>query len=90
MRSPWLGIVGLAVDEEVARVLELGIDRGVYVVSVVPESPADRAGLRGGETEQEGQPAAGGDVITWIDDMEVSSVEDIITYLNTKKPAIPF
>ncbi len=85
VRSPWLGIRGLAIDEELASRLDLSVDSGVYVVSVVPSSPAEEAGLRGSGVDEQGQPTFGGDIITAVDSRGVSKVEDMIAYFNSKK-----
>lgn len=85
VRSPWLGIRGVAIDEELTSRLDLSADRGVYVVSVVPGSPAEESGLLGSSTDENGQPTFGGDVITAVDGRVVSEVEDLIAYFNSKK-----
>lgn len=85
VRSPWLGISGRAVDRELAVRLGLSANKGVYVVSVIPRSPAEKAGLRGSGVDEQRQPLSGGDTITSIDSRGVSGVEDIISYFNTKK-----
>ena len=51
---------------------------------VTPDSPADRAGLRGGDEQITvlGRPVMiGGDIITSIDGEPVLAIEDIIAYL---------
>ncbi|HDD61589.1 MAG TPA: trypsin-like serine protease [Chloroflexi bacterium] len=84
--TPFVGIhvlseVSLFVQEE----LDLPRSTGVYVLEVTPGSPADRAGLRGKDSE-EGIPL-GGDLIIAIDDLEVQNFEDFMGYLLTyKKP----
>lgn len=49
--QPWLGISGLALTEDLARVLNVSATEGVLVVEVVQGSPAERAGLLGGNHE---------------------------------------
>lgn len=84
--TPFVGIqvlseVSLFVQEE----LNLPQSTGVYVLEVTPGSPADRAGLRGTDSE-DGIPL-GGDLIIGIDDLEVQNFEDFMGYLLTyKKP----
>ncbi len=36
--------------------------------------------------DDSGQPARGGDVITAVDGIEVSTVEELVAYLNDKEP----
>jgi S1-C subfamily serine protease len=86
---PWLGISGAPVTASLAS--QLGIPaEGVYVVDVVSNSPAQKAGLRGAvrsATERTaGQVPAGGDVVLAVDGRAVKRVEDISSYLDTKKP----
>jgi len=84
--SPWLGIKGVAIDHELASRLELPVDSGVYIVEVIPDSPAEKEGLRGSGTNERGQPTFGGDIISDVDGQTVASVEDLIAYFNGKKP----
>jgi len=61
----------------------LGISQstGVYIINVSPGSPADKAGLQGGnETSSIAYPA-GGDVIIAIDETEVRNLNDLISYI---------
>ncbi|MBO0752780.1 MAG: trypsin-like peptidase domain-containing protein, partial [Bradyrhizobiaceae bacterium] len=46
VRRPWLGAKLQAVSQEIAETLGLKRPAGALVVSVVPRSPADRAGMR--------------------------------------------
>ncbi len=59
---------------------------GAYVVAVVPDGPAETAGIVGGSenTSIEGLPA-GGDVITAIDGQIVNNFSDFISYLIENK-----
>ncbi len=86
---PWLGISGTQVTQSLAK--QLGIPaEGVYVVTVVPNSPADDAGLRGAPGRASQQTGStirkGGDVILAVDGQRVNKVEEISSYLDTKKP----
>jgi S1-C subfamily serine protease len=82
---PWLGISGIALTSPMAEKLNLSVDQGVYVVTVMADSPAESAGLIGGGYDGTGSPLSGGDVITAVDGKIVSSVSDISNYINTKK-----
>ncbi|MFC5847390.1 S1C family serine protease [Deinococcus petrolearius] len=80
--------VGLsALTSNGKRQLELP-ETGLVVGEVVPDSPASRAGLRGGERTEEfrgGQVALGGDVITGADGEPVDGIEDLQAALIDKK-----
>ncbi len=81
---PWIGISGLDLNQTQATTLGLSVNQGVYVVSVVSGSPAEKAGLKAGTTDETGAPGTGGDVITAIDSTTVKSVSDIQNYLANK------
>ncbi|MCH8814586.1 MAG: trypsin-like peptidase domain-containing protein [Chloroflexi bacterium] len=81
---PWLGIAGTTVNSAVADALNLAADGGIYVLDVVPGSPADEAGLVGSGTTAGGEPDEGGDVITAVDGEELGSIDDLIEFLNRK------
>lgn len=63
---PWLGVSLYPVDQYVIENFNLSIDRGVFIVEVVPGSPADQAGLK---------PE---DVITSFAGIETTSVDDLV------------
>ncbi|HEX6289637.1 MAG TPA: trypsin-like peptidase domain-containing protein [Herpetosiphonaceae bacterium] len=81
----WLGISGQELDETIAKDQSLSVSEGVLVVGIVPGSPADQAGLRGGQSINERIPR-GGDVITAIDGKAVTNVDEISARLADKKP----
>jgi S1-C subfamily serine protease len=85
----YLGIEGTDVTSQVADVLNLSVDHGAIVQSVVPDSPADKAGIEGGTADVsiDGQQfKAGGDVITEVDGHEVTGMDDVIAAVNSKQP----
>ncbi|WP_243680191.1 trypsin-like peptidase domain-containing protein [Vulcanisaeta souniana] len=69
---PRLGIYGIDLNKPMAKYFKLPVDKGVLVVGVVPGSPADDAGIRQG------------DVITAIDDEELSSIVQLKVHLTKK------
>ena len=81
---PWLGISGSTLTSTLAQQLGLSVNQGVYVVSVVSGSPAASAGLKGSNLDANGQPVAGGDIITAIDSKTSSNIQDIQNYIATK------
>jgi len=82
---PWLGISGVSLSPELAKAMDLETSqRGALVVDVVPDSPADKAGLRGSDrqvTIEGEQVRVGGDVVTAIDKQPVKAFDDLVTYL---------
>ena len=85
IKSPWLGISGMAVDKELATKLNLQAESGVYIISVIANGPAEKAGLKAGGNTQ-GEPTTGGDVVTAVDNTPVKKVEDMLSYFNSKQP----
>ena len=87
---PYLGV---SVDNhfttaELASALKLPVDKGVLISSVVENGPAEKAGLRGGTKQMtvRGIPVvAGGDIITAIDGDPITSFDQMIAYLTSKK-----
>ncbi|MEM1950135.1 MAG: trypsin-like peptidase domain-containing protein, partial [Candidatus Caldarchaeum sp.] len=72
----WMGISAVSLDIDIAAAMGASVSKGVLVVDVVPNSPAQRAGLRGGDRNVvvNGAPVrVGGDIITAIDGRQVSS-----------------
>ena len=85
-RHPWLGISGYEIRPELQQALDLPVEYGALVASVVEGGPAEAAGVRGGDQEVEvpGYPSpvpTGGDIIVAIDGAPVHGMDDIITYL---------
>lgn len=83
---PYLGITGASVG---GFPPELNLpEKGVLIVDVVIDSPADRAGLRGSDMEvQVGSIIypVGGDVITSIDGRRTDTIEDLLEELSKKE-----
>jgi S1-C subfamily serine protease len=82
---PWLGISGTALTSSLVSNLNLTVNQGVYVISVIQDSPAADAGLVGAGTDSDGSPDEGGDVITAADGRSVKSVEELSDYFMTKQ-----
>jgi S1-C subfamily serine protease len=85
----FLGISGGTITPDIAKALNLPVDEGVNVQSVVKGGPADKAGIQGGSTKAtiEGSSVSlGGDIITEVNGKKVSSMEEVIEIVNTAKP----
>jgi 2-alkenal reductase len=81
VRYAWLGVTTRTVTPRVAEHFDYGARRGAAVEDVVPDSPADAAGLReGGEVALfEGlEYRPGGDLVVAIDGEPVRSAADVV------------
>jgi serine protease Do len=81
----WLGISGTTLTPDLAKAMNLDLgQRGALVEEVMPNSPAEKAGLQASNNQItiDGQNAnVGGDVITAIDNQPVLAMDDLIAYL---------
>ncbi len=87
-KHPWIGISGRDIGPDLAKVLNLKDAVGFLVVTVIPDSPASRAGLQGSENivERDGvQYTVGGDIILSVDGLEVRKISDILIHLQRAK-----
>ena len=87
-QHPWIGFSGVALTPEINEQLELDHDqRGAYIQTIQPNSPAAEAGILGGTEDLEisrgAYIRAGGDIITKINDRDVKAMDDIIAYLSS-------
>ena len=85
---PWFGVGGMSVTSGIARELQMAEAYGFLVVMVAAGSPAEKAGIRGGDrtTIIKGQKVTlGGDVVVKIDDKRVRNVNDLLVYLLRNK-----
>ncbi len=82
----YLGVQMQDVTEQLAEDLNLAADKGALVVSVTKDSPADKAGIRGGRTQTSQGVAAGGDLIVAVDGKEVSDSSEVASAISQKRP----
>ncbi|MDQ3975703.1 MAG: trypsin-like peptidase domain-containing protein [Thermoproteota archaeon] len=87
-QHPWLGISGTDITPEIAEALGLSEAKGFLVTDITSESPADKAGIRGGykiDNINGREIALGGDIIVAIDNNTVRKIDDILSYLEREK-----
>ncbi|MCD6465459.1 trypsin-like peptidase domain-containing protein [Candidatus Bathyarchaeota archaeon] len=70
---PWLGIVGVSLNQQIAEYYSLPVKRGVLVVRVTPDGPADKAGIKRG------------DIIIEFDNKRIDRIEDLQGILAEKR-----
>jgi S1-C subfamily serine protease len=85
----FIGISGGTVTPELAKALNLPVEEGVIVQSVVRDGPADEAGIEAGSTSAtiDGEEVRlGGDIITEVDGRKVASMEEMIEIVQGAEP----
>jgi S1-C subfamily serine protease len=85
----YLGIQMQDVTATLAETVRLPADTGVLITQVVPESPAAKAGLKGGSTKVTVDGVSytiGGDVITKVDGKKITSSDGIRDAIRSKRP----
>jgi len=86
---PWLGLQGREVDAQVTSLLRLPLAPGYLVEIVHDGSPADRAGVRGGNLSvvvQGEEYLVGGDILTAIEGTSVRTHQDYLAKVKTLRP----
>jgi len=85
---PWMGITGIDIDPDLAKIRELGSAKGFLVVTVIDGHPADDAGLQGVSktVEIDGKEyPIDGDIIVSVDGKEVRKINDLLVHLQREK-----
>lgn len=86
-RRSWMGINGMTLDMDIAAAGGYAVKKGVLIIEVVANSPAQKAGLRGGDRTvvvNGVQIRVGGDVIIKVNDFPINSIDDLLTYMEEK------
>ncbi len=89
---PWLGVQVLSLTPEWVQALrqvgmEVPVEKGLLVLSVVRDGPADRAGIRGGtQMVRVGgyRIPVGGDIITAVNGHPVPTLQELNVYLDSQ------
>jgi S1-C subfamily serine protease len=87
VQHAFLGVTGVSISSEMAKALKLTTDKGVLIQQV--SGPAKKAGLKGGSTRTTiggSDLMVGGDVLLEINGKRVTSMNDVISVVDSKKP----
>ena len=83
---PYLGISGVTLRRKVIALLEIPSNtKGILVAQVVPNSPAEKAGLKANETiisPDSGNYMLGGDIIISVEGFPIRSMEELLSYMS--------
>jgi S1-C subfamily serine protease len=82
----YLGVQMQRVTKQLADDLNLASDHGALVAEVTPDSPADKAGLRGGRTQTAQGVTAGGDLIVAIDGKAMRDEDAVASAVASHRP----
>ena len=86
--QPWLGIAAVEVSPQISKEIGLAESSGLLVLEVAPGSPADKAGINGGDNLKviDGvEIPIGGDVIIRLDGNPIRDLNDFRNYLGNKQ-----
>jgi S1-C subfamily serine protease len=75
---PWLGITGMSVTAELAESLELSVEEGVLIVTIVEGGPAEEAGLRGTRHGPSDPEFSLGDIILEMDGQSTETIDKLV------------
>ena len=85
---PYLGVSIITLIPEFAQALNIGVDKGVMVMVVAPGSPADKAGLMGGDRKvRVGNTfiIVGGDIVVAMDGKPIANKDEGTAIIKTKE-----
>jgi putative serine protease PepD len=85
----YLGVRMQAIDENLVETFRLSVDSGILIVDVVDGSPADEAGLQGGDQQAivgGTSYVLGGDIVTAADGQPVAGPDDLRRLIMDKEP----
>lgn len=87
---PYLGTTfSLEITPRIAKALDVPVEQGILVGEVYPGSPADRAGIRGGNQRVllgDQEISLGGDIILRVDNQPIASADELISRIESKNP----
>jgi S1-C subfamily serine protease len=86
---PWLGVTMFTIQPWLARELGLKTERGVMIVKIVRDGPADKAGLQGAKRVLRAGNAeipVGGDVVAAFEEEAPESSEELVRLIRKRRP----
>jgi S1-C subfamily serine protease len=81
----FIGISGTSITPDLARAVNLPVDEGVLVQTVVKDGPAAKAGIEGGKTSatlEGAEVQLGGDIITELNGKKLAGMEGLVDFVN--------
>jgi len=87
-RRPWLGVYTYPMNQRVAEQFDFSTDKGLMVIDIASDSPAQRAGLQVGNipvSDGRTRFKLGGDIIVKVGGQDVNDPDDLTSVLNKHK-----
>jgi S1-C subfamily serine protease len=85
----FLGVEMAEITDSLLASYRLPVDKGALIVKVVPGSPADEAGVQGGDQDvvvDGNSYSLGGDIVTSADGQPVTSPDELASIVRSKDP----
>jgi S1-C subfamily serine protease len=82
IETGYLGVTGASIKPS----MNLAVKQGVLVESVDPGSGADKAGVKGAQSNSSDALSTGGDIITKVDGKAISGIEQLRSAIGSKQP----
>lgn len=86
VQPPWMGTRSQGLKPLLVERLELPVEHGFYVTQTTPNGPADQAGLIASGVDDQGRPAAGGDIIVAVNGVSVAIGAEMTAELGRNRP----
>jgi S1-C subfamily serine protease len=86
---PWLGVEGGSVNLTIMEANDLATQHGAYIDTVVPDGPADKAGLHGSsgvEVIEGVRVPVGGDVVVELEGTSIIDFSDLLSRIAFREP----
>ncbi len=86
--QPWLGISAVEISPELSNEIGLAESSGLLVLQVAPGGPAEKAGIKGGDSIKViggSEIPIGGDVIIRVDGNAIRNLDDFRSLLGGKE-----
>ncbi|MEM1558036.1 MAG: trypsin-like peptidase domain-containing protein [Thermoproteota archaeon] len=83
-QHPWLGVTGMDMTYDLAKAMNVNVTYGWLIISIMPNGPAAKAGLQGGNKYviiKGTRFMIGGDIILGINGFKVSNGDELFAFL---------
>ena len=85
----FIGLSGASITPDLARAVNLPVEEGVLVQTVVEGGPAEQAGIEGGNTSATLEGAEirlGGDIVTEMNGRKIAGMDNLVEVINEADP----